>query len=134
MTRCRVNIIAVIWYCALCVRAACFCWRRLQAACVLQSCGHPNLTLLQLKEELTEAKGISRIFDDSDENRNHIGWLGTMAQTYFPRFFTPDDDDDDDDDDDGDDGDDDGKSDGQTNAAQKTAAASGVAVEEKKSA
>lgn len=49
----------------------------------------------ELKEELVEAKGINRIFDDSDKNRNHIGWLGTMAQTYFPRFFTPDDDDDD---------------------------------------
>jgi hypothetical protein len=55
---------------------------------------------MQLKEELVEAKGIGRIFDDSDKNRNHIGWLGTMAQTYLPRFFTPDDDDDDDEEDD----------------------------------
>ena len=55
---------------------------------------------IQLKEELVEAKGISRIFDDSDKNRNQIGWLGTMAQTYFPRFFTPDENGEDDDDND----------------------------------
>jgi hypothetical protein len=61
---------------------------------------------LQLKEELKEAEGIGRIFDDSDNNRNQMGLLGTVLQTYFPRFFTPDDDDEDEDDD-GDDDDDD---------------------------
>jgi hypothetical protein len=112
----------------------------LKTACVLQSLSRPNLTLRQLKEELTDAKGISRIFDDSDKNRNHIGWLGTMAQTYFPRFFTPDDDDDDDDDDDNDDDDGDGKNDdkdegeGRANAVAKTAAAKGGAAEVKNSA
>ena len=82
-----------------------------------------------MKEELTEAKGIGRIFDDSDKNRNHIGWLGTMAQTYFPRFFTPDDDDEDDDDDDDEDEKGDGKeskSEGHQNA-QEAAAAAGAA-------
>jgi hypothetical protein len=131
-----VNIIAVIWY--LVFGIVRLCLQPAASGAAFKQLAHPTLTPLQLKEELTEAEGISRIFDDSDKNRNHIGWLGTMAQTYFPRFFTPDDDDDDDDDNDDDDDDDDddggGKSDGQANAAQKTAAASGVAAEEKKSA
>ena len=82
-----------------------------------------------MKEELTEAEGIGRIFDDSDKNRNHIGWLGTMAQTYFPRFFTPDDDDEDDDDDDDEDEKGEGKEskgEGHQNA-QEAAAAAGAA-------
>ncbi len=62
---------------------------------------------MQLKEELKEAQGVGRIFDDSDKNRNQMGLLGTVLQTYFPRFFTPDDDDEDEDDDDDDDEDDD---------------------------
>ena len=80
-----------------------------------------------MKEELTEAEGIGRIFDDSDKNRNHIGWLGTMAQTYFPRFFTPDDDDEDDDDDDDEDEKGEGKESegkGHQNAQEAAAAAS----------
>ncbi len=85
-----------------------------------------------------EAKGINRIFDDSDKNRNHIGWLGTMAQTYFPRFFTPDDDDDDDEEEDGDDGGEkdagnENKGDEQPSAAPKQAGCSDNAAGKKKS-
>ena len=81
-----------------------------------------------MKEELTEAEGIGRIFDDSDKNRNHIGWLGTMAQTYFPRFFTPDDDDEDDDDDEEDEKGEGNESKGEGHQnAQEAAAAAGAA-------
>ncbi len=93
----------------------------------------PFITVLQLKEELVEAKGINRIFDDSDKNRNHIGWLGTMAQTYFPRFFTPDDDDDDEEEDGDDGGEKDAGNDSKGGEQPKQAGCSDEAAGKKKS-